>query len=117
MNRPLAQHIHHIDQRRTERDEMLFETRLRRRSPPVTGLEPALLVNLSPLGFLARCPMAIIDGALISLELPLLGEVKAWSRWSMEDQVGGEFLKRIDQRDYQVVLQAIKQIQDEPDRD
>lgn len=107
MAMPLAQHIFKVNQRRAERDEICIEIRLRRKSPPVSPPNPALLLNLSPLGFMVRTDMTIIDGSMVSIELPIIGEVKARSIWSMEQNLGAEFLKPIDPHSYGQIMAVI----------
>ncbi|MCJ8156157.1 hypothetical protein [Sphingomonas sp. LaA6.9] len=115
---PIARQINDIDQRRADRKEIGVPTLFRRRSPPITRPEPATLVNLSRLGFLVRTDMVIIDGALVSVELPMLGEVRARTVWSMGEEVGAEFLAPIPQMQFENVIAAIERHQEaaQPER-
>lgn len=102
-----VQHIDAQEMRRAERDDLNVPITVKRRTPPITGPEPALLVNLSPYGFLIRTALTVIDGCQISIELPIVGDIRARSVWSMEDQIGGEFLSPIDPRFYGRVLATL----------
>lgn len=97
---PLAKHIFGIDQRRVAREQIRVAARLRRKAPPYGPPEDALLLNISRFGFLARTDMRIIDGSLIAIEIPVLGEIKARAVWSMENNIGAEFLSAIDPASY-----------------
>lgn len=105
---PLARQVVEVDQRRADRDAIGVPTLLRRRSPPVTAPMPATLVNLSPLGFLVRTDMSVIDGAIVTVRLPMLGEVRARAIWSMGRDLGAEFLAPIPPLHYDNVLAALE---------
>lgn len=105
---PLARQVVDVDQRRADRDAIGVPTLLRRCSPPVTAPMPATLANLSPLGFLVRIDIDIIDGAIVALTLPMLGEVRARAIWSMGRDLGAEFLSPIAPLHYDNVLAALE---------
>ncbi|RJF91309.1 hypothetical protein [Sphingomonas cavernae] len=115
---PIARQINDIDQRRADRKEIGVPTLFRRRSPPITPPESATLLNLSRLGFLVRTDLLIIDGEFVSIELPMLGEMKARSVWSMGYDVGAEFLVPIPTLQYENVLAVIERHQEavQPER-
>ena len=107
MGQPLAQHIFDVDQRRVKRDEIFIATRLRRRSPPYGDPVPAYLLNISRFGFMARTNLNLIDGSLVSIEVPELGELVGRTNWSMDEKFGAEFLQPLDPTTYFNLLAAI----------
>lgn len=104
---PLPKHIFEVDQRRVERDAIRVATRIRRKAPPHGPPEDATLLNISRYGFMAHSEMQIADGSLIAIELPHIGEVKARAIWSMDENIGGEFLAAIDPYSYFDMLARI----------
>ncbi|MBB5687231.1 PilZ domain-containing protein [Sphingobium boeckii] len=103
----LASHIHSIDQRRAERSDVFYPTQMRRKSPPFGDSVAANLVNISRLGFMARVMLDAMDGKLVSIDLPGIGELKARQVWSMENTIGGEFLNPIDPAVYEGLLEIL----------
>jgi hypothetical protein len=104
---PLAQHIYQVDQRRAQRDEIFIATRVRRCSPPFGDPAPAYLLNVSRFGFMVRSSLTLIDGCLISIELPELGQLVGRTTWSMDQNIGAEFLESLDPTVYFNLLAAI----------
>ena len=100
----LAQHIFRAGQRRTARDTIAIQTVLWRRSPPFGDPVDATVINISRYGFMARTALNAIDGSLIAIDLPEVGEIRARAVWSMEDSVGGEFLLPISSSAYAAML-------------
>ena len=100
----LAQHIFRAGQRRTARDAIAIQTVLWRRAPPFGDPVEATVINISRYGFMARTALNAIDGSLIAIDLPEVGEVRARAVWSMEDSVGGEFLLPISSAAYAAML-------------
>lgn len=103
----LAQHVFQVDQRRAQRDEIFIATRIRPCSPPFGDPAPAYLLNVSRFGFMARTELSPIDGSLISIELPELGQLVGRKIWSMEQNIGAEFLEALDPTVYFNLLAAI----------
>jgi hypothetical protein len=103
----LAQHIFQVDQRRSQRDEIFIETRIRRCSPPYGDPAPAYLLNVSRFGFMVRTSLMLIDGSLISIELPELGQLVGRTTWSMEQNIGAEFFEPLDPTVYFNLLSAV----------
>lgn len=94
-----------LQQRRAPRDEVALPTRMvdsDRRSADV------LLVNISPLGFMARENGTTPKGALVKLSLPRLGDVEACIVWSLGGRIGAEFTKPIDAYAYAAMLNATR---------
>lgn len=94
-----------LQQRRVPRDEVALPTRMidsDGRSADV------LLVNISPLGFMARENGATAKGAVVKLTLPRLGDVEARIVWSLGGRVGAEFVKPIDAYAYAAMLNATR---------
>jgi len=53
----------------------------------------AILNDLSWRGFRVTCPVTVMIGTVIQIELPLLGLVPARVRWALGGQAGGVFEK------------------------
>jgi hypothetical protein len=51
--------------------------------------------DLSPFGFMAECPEAVMIGSYVSLEVPGFGPVHAQVRWQIGTRMGGMFLDPI----------------------
>lgn len=107
MGTPLAQHIFQADQRRAQRDEIFIATRVRRCSPPFGDPAPAYLLNVSRFGFMVRTSLVLIDDSLISIELPELGQLLGRTTWSMDQNVGAEFVESLDPTIYFNLLASI----------
>lgn len=93
----LAQH----DGRRAARDAVSFRTRLRR---VPTGAIDIHMVDLSPLGFMARTSAALATDETVEIELPALGHCRARVVWSLGGRIGGEFSTPIPPDRYAKVL-------------
>lgn len=107
MGGPLAQQIFQADQRRAQRDEIFIATRVRPCSPPFGESVSAYLLNVSRFGFMARTSLTVIDGSLVSIELPELGQLMGRAIWSMDENIGAEFLQALDPTVYFNLLAAI----------
>lgn len=107
----LARHIFQVDQRRAQRDEIYLGVWVWPKSPPYGNAAAAELVNISRYGFMLRTTLDVIDGSLIAIELPEIGEMKARVAWSMDQQIGGEFLQAIDPADYFNLLAIVAEEQ------
>lgn len=91
--------------RRAERDEVFLRTSLTlgKRS----GIS-AQLVNISAYGFMIRTNETAAVGSPIRVRIPELGELSAQVVWSLGGRIGAEFELPIPERDYPVLLSAIK---------
>jgi hypothetical protein len=79
--------------RRAERVALDADTRLRPNS--WSSLEIHML-DLSPLGFRARCEARLQPGGAVSLEIPGIGAVEAQVEWQRDNQFGARFFNEID---------------------
>ena len=91
--------------RRAERDEVFLRTTIAHGAK--RNIE-AHLVNISPLGFMARTLVPIAVGEQIQIMLPVAGEVSARVAWSMAGRVGAEFADPFSAADYPRILEAMK---------
>jgi hypothetical protein len=96
----------YAEQRRAPRDEVALPTRMFTQDHKGADV---LLVNISPLGFMAREYGETPKGAIVRLALPRLGQVAAKVVWSLGGRVGAEFIKPIDNYAYMAMLNAAKQ--------
>ena len=96
--RPLLQNMR-IDGRRAERDEVSFRSELREGAKTL----PVHVVDISPLGFRARCETCAPAGS-IQLGLPGLGFISARVVWAVGGRIGGEFARPIDAALYRKML-------------
>jgi hypothetical protein len=94
-----------LQQRRVPRDEVALPTRMTDSDGRSADI---LLVNISPLGFMARESGATPKGAIVKLSLPRLGDVEARIVWSLGGRVGAEFSKPIDAYAYAAMLNATR---------
>lgn len=94
----------YAEQRRAPRDEVALPTRMF--TDQLGG--DVLLVNISPLGFMAREYGETPKGTLVRLALPRLGQVSARVVWSLGGRVGAEFIKPIDSYAYTAMLNAAR---------
>ncbi len=69
---------------------------------------PALVVNLSPQGLMARVDEPIAAGDRLTFDLPHVGPCRAEVRWSLGGRVGCKFEKTIDAKDYPRVLAMMR---------
>lgn len=96
----------YAEQRRAQRDEVALPTRMFGQDQQGSDV---LLVNISPLGFMAREYVETPKGAIVRLALPRLGQVAAKVVWSLGGRVGAEFIKPIDHYAYSAMLSAARQ--------
>jgi hypothetical protein len=54
------------------------------------------MVDLSSLGFRARCDARVQPGGCVSLDVPGIGPVEAQVEWQRRDQFGARFLRPIE---------------------
>ena len=80
-------------ERRAERLALDESTRLQPNS--WSSLEIRML-DLSPLGFRARCDARLLPGSGVTLEIPGLGAVEAQVEWQRGDEFGAHFFTAID---------------------
>lgn len=91
--------------RRAPRDEVALPTRMHIHDQLSSDV---LLVNISPLGFMAREYGETPKGTIVRLALPRLGQVAAKVVWSLGGRVGAEFIKPIDSYAYTAMLNAAR---------
>lgn len=99
---PLAQHIFDVEKRRAERDAVSLRGELHE---PGADAHEILIGNLSPFGFMAISPVDYLQGDLVRLHLPMIGEVNARIVWSLNDRIGAEFIRPFDARGYRAMLE------------
>ncbi|WP_331042246.1 PilZ domain-containing protein [Sphingomonas sp.] len=72
------------------------------------GVErPAMLVDFSPGGFMARCEEEHAIGDIIVIVLPRLGRIAAEVRWSLGGRIGCRLHQPIGLSDYHALLQVM----------
>ena len=91
--------------RRAQRDEVALPTRMHTQDQMSSDV---LLVNISPLGFMAREYGETPKGTIVRLALPRLGQVAAKVMWSLGGRGGAEFIKPIDSYAYTAMLNAAR---------
>ena len=92
--------------RRAERRALDEAARLRPNS--WSSLE-ITMVDLSELGFRARCEARLQPGSGVSLEVPGLGPVEAQVEWQRRDEFGARFFTPLDLSRCEWTLEAGKQ--------
>ena len=95
----------YAEQRRAPRDEVALPTRMVTQDQRGSDV---LLVNISPLGFMAREYGETPKGTIVRIALPRLGQVSAKVVWSLGGRVGAEFAKPIDSYAYTAMLNAAR---------
>lgn len=83
-----ANQVFALDRRMHDRIEVAIWTRMKVENQPEY---PARVSNLSRSGFMAMTSCPLHDYALVMIELPRIGWVRATALWSMVDRVGCEF--------------------------
>ena len=81
-----------IESRRAPRDVVSFRAPL---DGPSGARSTALVVDISPFGFMSRTSAALQPGDLIAVKLPVVGMCPARVVWSLGGRVGGEFITPI----------------------
>ena len=102
--RPLLQNMR-IETRRAERDEVSFRSEL------IDGDRDGVqihVVDISPLGFRARCDTCPESGS-VQIALPGLGFITARVVWALGGRIGGEFSRPIEPALYRRVLNSAPQ--------
>ena len=98
---PLSSNALREDDRRWPRDEVYHRARgfdMRARELQL------LIVNISPMGLMARCDAAIQAEERIRVNLPIVGTVAATVRWSLGGRLGCQFDQQVDQASYYEML-------------
>jgi hypothetical protein len=80
-------------ERRAERRSLSASTRLK---PNAWSSVEAAMLDLSELGFRARCEARLRTGGSVSLDIPGLGVVEAQVEWQRGDEFGARFYTPID---------------------
>lgn len=89
------------DRREAAREEVFHRARgLAADGSPIV-LE---VVNISASGFMARTEAGIAEGDIVTVSLPVVGELRAAVRWSLGGRAGCEFARRIDLAAYLELL-------------
>ena len=101
---PSDEDAKYAEQRRAPRDDVALPTRMFTQD----SASDVLLVNISPLGFMAREYGETPKGTIVRLGLPRLGQVAAKVVWSLGGRVGAEFIKPIDSYAYAAMLNAAR---------
>jgi len=92
------------DARGAPRDEVMHRTR---------GIDPdgapmkLVIVNISASGLMARCETAPEVGAVIGVQLPILGVMPSTVRWVLGGRIGCEFERAIPMADYYGMLSTL----------
>jgi hypothetical protein len=69
---------------------------------------PALVVNLSPQGLMARVEEPVAVGDYLCFDLPHIGACRAEVRWSLGGRIGCKFERTISADDYPRVLMMMR---------
>ncbi len=96
----------YAEQRRAPRDDVALPTRMYLTDNRASDV---LLVNISPLGFMAREYGTTPKETIVRIALPRLGQVSARVAWSLGGRIGAEFIKPIDELAYKAMLGAARQ--------
>lgn len=92
------------DARAAPRDEVMHRTR----GIGVDGAAMKLvIVNISASGLMARCELAPEVGAVIGVQLPMLGVLPSTVRWGLGGRIGCEFERPIPMADYYGMLSML----------
>jgi hypothetical protein len=89
--------------RRAPRVLVDFETRATGRA----GIREVRVVNISPLGLMARTDENILMGERVIFELPHIRTIEAVVRWVEDGRIGTEFVTPVNARDYETMMQFI----------
>lgn len=81
-----------LEGRRAARDVVSFRATV---EGPRDIRTTALMVDISPLGFMSRTNAMLLPDDIISVTLPVVGQRPARVVWSLGGRVGGEFLESI----------------------
>ncbi|WBO21273.1 PilZ domain-containing protein [Sphingomonas abietis] len=99
----MATAVSSIESRRAPRDIVSFRTTI---DGPATVRTSALMVDISPFGFMSRSAAPLSPGELVSVKLPMIGYRAAKIVWSLGGRVGGEFVDFIPADLYARMLKA-----------
>ncbi|HET8613055.1 MAG TPA: PilZ domain-containing protein [Sphingomonas sp.] len=91
------------ESRRATRDVVSFRAMI---DGPAGVRTTALVVNISPLGFMSRTDAALTPGERIAVTLPMIGPRAARVVWALGGRVGGEFIDPIPAESYARLLLA-----------
>lgn len=95
------------DRREVGRDEVSFRTRA-----TAPGGFTALLhiVNISAMGFMARCEHELVPGEKLSVVLPRVGTAAAEVKWALGGRIGCRFDRTIELAPYfELLAEMVKQ--------
>lgn len=92
------------DNRAVDRDEVHYHARA---FGPNGERLTLLVVNISPLGLMARCSQEFAAGQRLRITLPSVGTVTAEARWSLGGRTGCQFMQTIDRAAYYLMLAAM----------
>ncbi len=94
-----------FEERVEPRDETLFRTRLR--LDDGSSL-PAVIVNVSPHGFMARCDATVAVGDMLGVTLPVVGDFVAEVRWTLGGRIGCRLTREVAPALYQFAVAAMR---------
>jgi hypothetical protein len=92
------------DARGAPRDEVMHRTR---GSDADGAAMKLVIVNISATGLMARCELAPEVGAVIAVQLPILGTWPSTVRWALGGRIGCEFAHPIPAAEYYGMLSTL----------
>lgn len=92
------------DQRSVTRDDIHYRARA---ICPNGSRISLLIVNISAMGLMARIDDNFAEGDQLTVQLPVVGSIKAEVRWSLGGRIGCELEKPIDLADYYDLLATL----------
>ncbi len=96
-----------VTQRRATRDLVDFKARATSRSGP----HDVQIVNVSPLGLMARVASPLAAGDHLLIELPHVRRIESVVRWAEDGRIGVEFAQAIEADHYAMMLAFMPQRQ------
>ncbi|WP_336961110.1 PilZ domain-containing protein [Sphingobium aquiterrae] len=92
-----------LEHRRVERALVDHQAQLSTR----TGVHAVRIVNISPLGLMARCPAELMVGQRVHFILPHVPPLAADVRWCEDSRIGVEFPMAMEPSPYAMMLSAM----------
>ena len=65
------------------------------------------VINISPLGLMARTPSPLKLGDLVQIDLPIAGKTAATIRWIENGRIGTEFRTPVSPERYELMLNLL----------
>lgn len=100
----MSQGLMPVSNRLDPRDEVHHRTRA---TGPDGRSVTLLLVNISARGLMARCDTPYQPGEWLSVQMPVVGTVRAEIRWALGGRIGCQLDDVIPLADYYAVLAAM----------